>query len=155
MSKMKVFIKGNGFQNQMYGKDVESWSFRMEFGMMDSSSMERRKDVEGWFTQKVITTRGNGQMMSNMGLEFYRFIGEVDTKACGKTTSRTDREKKSGQMVHITKDNTKMALEPVKEFSNGVKIVLMRVNSNQIIYMVKEFTPGTMVACIRESLVQT
>ena len=77
--------------------------------MMAFLLMERRKDVEGWYILKEITTRGNGQTMRFMAMEFCRFIGEVDMRACGKTISRMAREKKNGQMVHITKDNIKMA----------------------------------------------
>ena len=48
-------------------------------------------------------------MVRFMGMEYSRFFKEVDTKACGKTINRTVRGKRNGQMVHLTKDPTKMA----------------------------------------------
>ena len=77
--------------------------------MKDFLSMEKPKDEEGWFILKEISTRGNGITIRFMGTGYSKFIKEVDTKACGKTISRMAREKKNGQMVHLTKDLTKMA----------------------------------------------
>ena len=39
---------------------------------------------------------------------FNKLFKEVDMKECGKTINRTAMEKKTGQMVQITKVNTKM-----------------------------------------------
>ena len=77
--------------------------------MTDFLLMVKRKDEEGWFILKEISTRVNGITIRFMGMESSGFFKEVDTKACGKIINKMAREKKNGQMVHLTKDHTKTA----------------------------------------------
>ena len=80
----------------------------MEVGTTDFLKMAKLKDVEDLSIQKVTSTRVNGTTTKSMAMASSKPLKEVGMKAYGKTANNTDMEKKNGQMVQHTRENTRM-----------------------------------------------
>lgn len=81
------------------------------------------------YTQMVIFMTVNGKMIKHMDSENILTLMVPNMKAIGSTISSTVKEKKSGQMVHSTKETTNLARKMDLENFCGLTGLLMKETS--------------------------
>ena len=138
-------MKENGIFIRIKDTGVVTKSGAMALSMKVTGKLTKLTVEEDLFMLMVIFMMVIGKTIKLMDLENTLTLMELSTKENGLTTSSTVKVKKSGQMVHSTKETTNLARKMDLENFCGLTGLLMKETSSTIIFMDTENTNGLTV----------